>query len=227
MSQRDEDSAQAVPAQPGRKRDPSRDAQILDATLEVLAEVGSAGITMDMVAARAGAGKATLYRRWASKEEMVIDAVAHMKRKQVDRERLPDTGTLRGDFLALFKPESLEERERKLKVMTGFSSVLSQNQELADAASAAVVQPWADVYLKLMRRAVERGEISASADLETLAQVIPSMAAYRTLIQRKPFELAFLLSMLDGVLLPALRKQADAPEPRRPSKPGARKRANS
>ncbi|WP_437965905.1 TetR/AcrR family transcriptional regulator [Sorangium sp. So ce260] len=206
------DDIDVGPAQPGRKRDPSRDAKILDATLEVLAEVGAAGLTMDIVAARAGAGKATIYRRWTSKTELVIDAVAHMKRNQVDLEHLPDTGTLRGDLLGLFKPQSIEEGERKLKIMTGLASLLSQDQALAEAANAAVVQPWAEAHFALMQRAVERGEISASADIGTLSQVIPSMAAYRTLVQRKPIDLAFLVSMVDGVVVPALRRQlAEAP----------------
>jgi AcrR family transcriptional regulator len=212
MTQNDDDFVEVEPAQPGRKRDHSRDAEILDATLEVLAEVGAARLTMDMVAARAGAGKATIYRRWTSKAELVIDAVAQMKRNQVDLERLPDTGTLRGDLLGLFKPQSIEEGERKLKIMTGLASLLSQDQALADPANTAVVQPWAEAHFALMQRAVERGEISASADIGTLSQVIPSMAAYRTLVQRKPIDLAFLTSMVDGVIVPALRSQPpDAP----------------
>ena len=56
-----------------------------------------------------------------------------------------------------------------------------------------------------MQRAIKRGEIPASADVNTLPLVIPSMAAYRSLVQRKPFELAFLVSMVDVVVLPALR----------------------
>ena len=63
----------------------------------MLAETGYDGMTIDMVAARAKAGKATLYRRWASKAELVLDAVACMKSSDVDLDRLPDTGTLRGD----------------------------------------------------------------------------------------------------------------------------------
>ncbi|OJH35938.1 TetR/AcrR family transcriptional regulator [Cystobacter ferrugineus] len=207
MTQNDDDAVAVEPAQPGRKRDHSRDAKILDATLDVLAEVGAAGLTMDLVAARAGAGKATIYRRWTSKTELVIDAVAHMKRNQVDLKHLPDTGTLRGDLLGLFKPQSIEESERKLKIMTGLASLLSQDQALAEAANAAVVQPWAEAHFALMRRAVERGEISASADIDTLSQVIATMGAYRALVQRKPFDLAFLVSMVDGVILPALRRQ--------------------
>jgi AcrR family transcriptional regulator len=212
MIQNDADSAEIEPAQLGRKRDHSRDAKILDATLEVLVEVGAAALTMDMVAARAGAGKATIYRRWASKADLVVDAVTHMKRNQIDLERLPDTGTLRGDLLGLFKPHSIEEGERKLKIMTGLASLLSQDQALADAANAAVVQPWAEAHFALMQRAALRGEISASADIGTLSQVVPSMAAYRTLVQRKPIDLAFLVSIIDGVIVPALRNQpSDAP----------------
>lgn len=225
MAQREGDSGEVAPAPTGRKRDPSRDATILEATLDVLAEVGATGMTMDMVAARAGAGKATIYRRWTSKEELVLDAIAHMKRLQVDLERLPDTGTLRGDLLGLFKPQSLEERERRLKIMNGLASLLAQDPTLADAANAAVVQPWADAHLALMRRAVERGEISARADIDTLSRLIPSMAAYRTLVERKPIDLAFLMTMVDGVVVPALRAtRSDAPPGsprRRPDPPAA------
>ncbi len=194
------------PTQLGRKRDHSRDATILEATLEVLAEVGATGLTMDLVAARAGAGKATIYRRWPSKTELFIDAIAHLKRIQVDPEALPDTGTLREDLLGLFKPQSIEETEHRLKIMAGLASLISQDQVLAEAANAAVVHPWAEAHFALMRRAVERGEIAADADIATVSQVLPSMAAYRTLVQRQPFDQDFLVSMVDGVILPALRR---------------------
>lgn len=193
------------PARPGRKRDHSRDPEILDAALEVLAEVGYDGLTMDMVATRAKAGKATLYRRWPSKEEMILDAVTRMKRGQVDLDRLPDTGTLRGDLFGLSKPQSVEEQGHRLKVMAGLSSMLSKHQSLAEAGNAAIVEPWADAHRVLIQRAVDRGEVSAAADVETASQIIPSMAAYRSLIQRKPFAREFLVSLVDGVLLPALR----------------------
>ena len=200
------DAVTLEPTPLGRKRDHSRNASILDATLEVLAEVGLAGLTMDLVAARAGAGKATIYRRWTSKTELVIDALEHLKRIQVDLEHLPDTGTLRGDLLGLFKPPSLEDTTRQLKSMAGLASLISQDQALAEAANAAVIEPWATAHLTLMRRAAQRGEIAADADLETLSKVLPAMAAYRSLVQRQPFDLEFLLSMVDGVILPALRR---------------------
>lgn len=189
----------------GRKRDHTRDNAILDATLDVLAEVGYGGMTVDMVAARASAGKATIYRRWSSKEDLILGAVARMKSQQVDLEHLPDTGSLRGDLLALFKPQSIEEGEHKLKVMAGLASMLTEHQGLAEAVNSAIVEPWAIAHRIFMERAIERGEISSAADIETASRVIPSMAAYRALIQRKPFEKEFLVTLIDGVLLPALR----------------------
>lgn len=188
----------------GRKRDPALDTAILEAAIEVVAEVGYERMTMDMVALQARAGKAAAYRRWKSKADLIIDAVAHLKRTQVDLDALPDTGTLRGDLLGLFKPSTAHEGERKMRVMAGLASVLSQHPELAEAGNSAIVEPWADANLRLMERAVARGEARADADIVAAAQVMPSMAAYRALIQRKPFELRFLTGVIDGVLLPAL-----------------------
>ncbi len=189
----------------GRKRDHTRDAVILDAALEVVAEVGYAGMTMDMVAVRAKAGKATVYRRWSSKEELVLDAVARMKRSQVDLGRLPDTGTLRGDLVALIKPQSIAEGQHRLKVMAGLTSMLSHDPGLAEAVNTVVNEPWVDAYRVFFQRAIGRGEIGIPTELEMLLQVVPSMAAFRVLIQRKPVDRDFLVSLIDGVLLPALR----------------------
>jgi len=196
------------PVQLGRKRDHTRDADILDAAIAVLAEIGYDRMTMDMVALRAKAGKATMYRRWPSKAELVLEAIAHMKGNQVDHDDLPTTGNLRDDLLALFKPQSFEDEQLKMRAMAGLSSMLSQHREFADAANAAIVEPWAAVNRLLISRAIERGEVAAVVDVDTLAQVIPSMSAYRTLILRKPLDRAFLTSMIDAVLLPALRNPA-------------------
>jgi len=188
----------------GRKRDATRDAAILEAAIDTLGEVGFERMTMDMVALRAGAGKATVYRRWVSKEALVLDAVAQMKREQVDLGNLPDTGTLRGDMLALFKPSTVEESERKLRALAGLSALLAQDASLSGAASNAIVEPWVAANRAILRTALTRGEIAADAPVETMATIIPSLAAYRSLIERKPFDRDFLLEMLDRVLLPAL-----------------------
>jgi AcrR family transcriptional regulator len=186
----------------GRKRDHTRDPEILDAALDVLAETGYERMTIDMVAARAKAGKATLYRRWASKGELVIEAVACMK--QIDPAAVPDTGTLRGDLIAMIKPHALHDAEKKLRIMGGITSMLSRDPELADAAFAAIVEPRASVNRMLLQRAIDRGEIAADTDIELISMVSQSMATYRTIMLRKPVDRAFLISVIDGVLMPAL-----------------------
>ena len=186
----------------GRKRDHTRDPEILAAAIDVLAETGFDGMTIDMVAARAKAGKATLYRRWPSKADLVLDAVACMKAEIVPAV-VPDTGTLRGDLIALIKPHSIEEGAKKLQVMAGLVSMLSQSPELAEAANAAIVEPRVALNRLLLQRAIDRGEISPDCDVDAIAMLMPAIAAFRTVVQRKPMDREFLVSLIDGVVLPA------------------------
>ena len=187
----------------GRPLDVTRDADILDAALDVLAEVGYDGMTIDMVAARAKAGKATLYRRWPSKTELVIDAVACMKNSDVDFDNLPDTGTLRGDFIALMKTPTIKDATQKMRVMSGLVSLISRNPELAEAARAAVIAPRAELNRRLLQRAIDRGEISKDVDIPFIASISPSMVTYRTIMLGKPVDREFLIKILDKVVLPA------------------------
>jgi AcrR family transcriptional regulator len=188
----------------GRKRDHSRDGDILDAALEVLAETGYDGMTIDMVAARAKAGKATLYRRWESKAELVIDAVACMKKTDLDVENLPDTGTLRGDLIGMIKTLTIQEGERKLRVMSGLASLISRSPELAETARAAIIEPRLALNRTLMQRARDRGEIPADANIELAAMIAPAMISYRVLMLGTPSNREFMVSLIDTVILPAL-----------------------
>lgn len=204
MSQPSPEPGTADLPRPGRKQDHSRDRPILEAALDVLAETGYDGMTIEAVAARAKAGRATLYRRWPSKDELVVEAVACMKATDVDADHLPDTGTLRGDLLALIRPRSIEDAERKLKVMAGLVSMLSRAPQLAEMANRAIVEPRAAAHRVLILRAVDRGEIAAGCDVDALALIIPSMAAYRVLMMQLPVDREFLVSLIDNVLLPAV-----------------------
>jgi len=188
----------------GRKRDHTRDPDILEAALDVLAETGYDGMTMELVAARAKAGKATLYRRWPSKGELVIDAIACMKRGDFDRNNLPDTGTLRGDLVAMIKPHAVEDGTRKTRIMAGLMSMISRSPELAEAARAAIVEPRAYANRFLLQRAIDRGEIPADCDIDNLALLGQSMAIYRVLVLQKPVNREFVVQLIDGVILPAV-----------------------
>ena len=187
----------------GRKRDHSRDAAILDAALAVLAESGYDGMTIDMVAARAGAARATVYRRWATKEDLVLAAVARLSAADTGLGQLPDTGTFRGDVIAMFVPEAAGDQQLRLQVMTALLSLSKTGRRLADAATRAGVGPWIEANRVLMQRAIDRGEFPA-ADVATLARVIPMMCISRA-VQHEPITREFSLALLDGVIIPALR----------------------
>ena len=188
----------------GRPLDLSRDADILDAALDVLAEEGFDGMTIDMVAARAKAGKATLYRRWPSKTELVIDAVACMKNSDINLDDLPDTGTLRGDLIAMMKPAPIRDATHKMRVMAGLVSLIARNPELAEAARAAVIAPRAEINRRFLQRAIDRGEIPADIDIPLIAMISPSMVTYRTMMLGKPVDRDYLIGILDKIILPSV-----------------------
>ena len=203
------DSSKSSPAL-GRKRDPTLDACIIGSAIDVLAEAGFDCMTMDMVAARAKSGKATVYRRWASKAELVRDALIEMSRTSVELDNLPDTGSLRGDLLAVLKPYSTDHGEKKFRVLAGLGSFFTEHREAAEEATAGIFEPWTAVNRALMQRAIERGELAENADIETACEVIISMTSYRTLTQSKPFGKEQYAALLDNILLPALRNPKPA-----------------
>ncbi len=188
----------------GRKRDPSRDSEILKATLDLLADVGFESLTTDMVASHAKVSKGTMYRRWASKAELIVEAVAYMKKGLVDLDDLPNTGSIRSDIRSLFKKQPAEETDRKMRIVAGLVSMLSRNQNLADAVNEALTSPWVAAHRIIIKRAMERGEISTEVKIDIVSQIIPSMASYRSLVLQKPFDKEFLVQLVDDVLLPIL-----------------------
>ena len=183
----------------------------------MLAETGYDGMTIDMVAARAKAGKATLYRRWASKSELVLDAVACMKSTDVDLASPPDTGTLRGDLVALVKTPTIRESERKLKVMAGIVSMIARDPELAAAAQEALVEPRAAANRIIFQRAIDRGEILSDVDIDRLCLIGPALVAYRTLMLRKPVDREFMIGNIDRIILPAAGVRSPPPADTRAS----------
>ncbi|MDT8911976.1 TetR/AcrR family transcriptional regulator [Amycolatopsis sp. PS_44_ISF1] len=205
------------PAKAGRRRDHARDAVILDAALEVLAETGYEGMTIDLVAARAGMARATVYRRWASKTDLVLAAAARLSATDADPDRLPDTGSYRDDAIAAFVPDGAGDQRLRLQVVSGLLAVARTDPRFAEAATLAGIEPWIELNRRLMRRAVDRGEFPPG-DIDTLAQVIPLLCLSRAL-QQKPITAEFSRTLLDGVIIPALRAGSrpaqDRPGPHR------------
>ena len=190
-------------SRPGRKRNERRDPEILDAALEILAEEGYEGMTLDAVAARAKAGKATLYRRWPSKAHLVHEAIVRMAQCDVDLDAAPDTGSLRGDIASLTRPGAFGEQ--RVKVIAGLVSMVgSERSGLGAVAFSASVAPWVAVNRLVLERAVRRGEIAASVDVDLLSRLVPSMCMYRVSVERVALDPAFIDGLINRVLLPAV-----------------------
>lgn len=199
----DNQAEERRPSRAGRKRDHARDAPILDAALQVLAETGYDGMTIDAVAARAGMARATVYRRWASKTDLVLAAAARLSATDADLDRLPDTGNYRDDAIAMFVPDTAEDQQIRLQVLTALLLTARADPRIAEAVTLAGIEPWIELNRVLMRRAVDRGEFPPG-DIDTLAQVIPLLCLSRAL-QQKPITAEFSRTLLDGVIIPALR----------------------
>ncbi|HEX2298123.1 MAG TPA: TetR/AcrR family transcriptional regulator [Pseudonocardiaceae bacterium] len=153
----------------GRPRDASRDRALLDATLAVLAESGYGGLTTAAVAARAGVSTATLYRRWSSKEDLVIAAAsAHAPELATS----PDTGTLEGDLRALLQDKATALTGESGRLMRALIGEAAHNTALAEALTTAFLTPVRRRVGEITERAVHRGEIPPVEDADLLGDLV-------------------------------------------------------
>jgi AcrR family transcriptional regulator len=188
-------------SRPGRKRDRSRDDAILQAALDVLAETGYERMTTEMVATSAGASKATMYRRWPSKAELVVEAVESLRDEPATA--VPDTGTLAGDLAALLETPQSPSAARKFQVMTGLLPLLPRDPGLAGAVQRQIVRPRTAAIRAVLQHAQQRGEIDARRDLDTLALAVAAMTTYRLIVTGEQVDRQFLASLVREVLAPA------------------------
>ncbi|MGO9140193.1 MAG: TetR/AcrR family transcriptional regulator, partial [Streptosporangiaceae bacterium] len=147
------------PARRGRPRSEQADRAILQAATEILAERGLGGMSIEEVAARAGVGKATIYRRWSSRGTLALDAfLAEFQGQQPS----PDTGTLRGDLLAALRAWIRSVTQTSAGAMlAGLIAEAQQDPKLAEAWRERVVERLRAQHKLMLERAVGRGEISA------------------------------------------------------------------
>lgn len=174
MAIREED----VRVRPGRPRDPACDAAILQATLDLFAEDGYSGVSIDGVAARAGVGKATIYRRYASKAELVVEAVrcgAHVD------DLLPDSGDLRADLTSMMQPLIDRLRGEDAKLLVTFAGERLRHPELADQFNSSVIGRKREHLRDLVASAVARGELPADTDVELVAELPPALIWHHAL----------------------------------------------
>jgi AcrR family transcriptional regulator len=189
----------------GRPFDRSGDSVILQVTLDLLAERDYERVSLDDVAARTGKAKTTLYRRWATKEDLVVAAILSAGRPP-EAERLPDLGSLRSDLLAVVESQWLGGADRRLAVFLSLAPAARTSTRLAETIRSEVSEPYVEIYRRLLQRAVDRGEVAVrfAPRIATLAEVVPAMSTNRLGAGSGPVPRQFFVSVIDDVVLAAL-----------------------
>jgi AcrR family transcriptional regulator len=173
-----EDASPARP--PGRPRSAEADEAILRAALDLLAAEGYRALTMEGVRERSGVGKATLYRRYGSKEELVRAAIVHLNS---DIPMPQDTGSLAGDFAATAqKILAGAARTGALALMPRLLSEVAGDPEMHALFSEHLVEPRRRVVRGIVERAKARGEIRSDVDPELAVDLMVGPFIYRLII---------------------------------------------
>jgi AcrR family transcriptional regulator len=170
------------PCRSGRPRDPSRDAAIVDATLALLAEGGFGALTMEAVALRAGVGKATVYRRWPSKEQLVVDALATLVEPP---EPVAGAG-VRDQLVALLATVARRSGSRASRIFPRLVSDAVDNPELMRRYREQVLDPRRQRFVAVLQQGVAEGIVRSDVDLEHAVDLLVGPMAYRNLVRTDP-----------------------------------------
>lgn len=187
----------------------SRRNAILEATLALVVEVGYDRTTMDSVAARAGVGKATIYRWWAGKPELVIDAVHHRSRRETVE---ADHGSLRADLRHLVD-DLIAVVRAEAPVMLGVGVALHQHPELAHAMRSTLTVEEQHRMARVVARAIARGELPDGPMPVLAYEIAPSLIFSRLLLTGLALDQAFATAIVEEVLLPMLSGQHHGADP--------------
>jgi len=176
-----------------------REQEILDATLQVLGDVGYDRLTMDAVATRAKASKATLYRRWNGKVSLVIDALLSVK----STPDLPDTGTLRGDLIASFCGMGGLTDEQSVATFASVITAIHRDQDFAAAFRREVIGPKSQLARTVFERARDRGELAEGVDIDLIAPALAGIVLHRMYVMGEMPDEALITRVIDQIILPA------------------------
>ena len=179
-----------------------RELEVLEATLDVLADVGYDRLTMDAVATRAKASKATLYRRWNNKVSLVIDALLITK----GAPEVPDTGSLRGDLLAVYCGFHGQAGLMDPKAVATFSSVitaLGRDAEFAAAFREHVIGPKIAVSEAIYANAKARGEVREDLDVSLFGPSLAGICLHRVFMLGEIPDQDLITRIIDQIIVPA------------------------
>jgi AcrR family transcriptional regulator len=178
-----------------------REDEILDATVELLMEVGYDRLTMDSVARKARASKATLYRRWETKASLVVEAL--VRAKSAPHVEVHDTGSLRSDLLQTFcGGEGLSGAATG--VMGAVITAVSTDPDFAEEFRAKFIAPKIAISQGIYERARERGEIGTDVDIDVIAPALAGILMHRAFMLGDPPDDATIERVVDHVILPAV-----------------------
>jgi AcrR family transcriptional regulator len=184
---------------PGRPRSEKARNAILHATAELLLGPGLAGVSMDAVAERAGVSKATIYRWWPTKEALALDTLY----EESARNRPPrrDTGTVRGDLLALLQPWARLVSSRPYgRVIAALITKAQTDPAFAEQYRARFVEPRRDEARAVFARAIDRGELSPDTKVEVGLDLLYGPLYHRLLHGHAPLDDAFVRDVVDTTL---------------------------
>lgn len=188
-----------------------REEQVLDAAFELLLEVGYDRFTLDAAARRARASKATLYRRWESKQRLVLDAL--VRAKQAPPVDPPDTGSLRDDLLAAFcGPRGMAGHATG--ILGAVVTAVATDEEFARLFREEFIAPKVALSLRMFERAQERGEIPPGLDLELIGPALPGIVMHRAFLLGLPPDNDTVERIVDHIILPAVGYDASGTSPR-------------
>jgi AcrR family transcriptional regulator len=199
-----------APAEPTRRRrrGPQLEAALLDAAWEELAEVGYARLTMESVAARAQTGIAVLYRRWANKDELVLAAIENYGR--VHPVELPDTGTLRGDLIAVLTSFSKARAGFiAIAATSAFSGLLADTGLTPVQVREKLIGEQPSRRDAIYERAHERGEIDLDRIPEDVLSMPVDLVRHDLLMNLKPLKRARIEAIVDDLFLPLAARSVE------------------
>ena len=175
-------------ARPGRQRSEAADQAILSATLDELAESGYAGFTVAAVIHRSGVSSATLYRRWTTKEDLVVAALASLHAEPV----AIDTGSFEGDVTALVRALAKIMAVRRDDLAGVLAGELRRDSALRDAVDAKFLAPRLALLAGILDRAEARGELTAPPSADVAWSLISGPMYHRAYVRAEPLTPAFL-----------------------------------
>jgi len=182
----------------GRPREARADRAIITAALELMAEHGVQALRVDDVARRAGVGKATIYRRYRSKDQLVTEAVGALVNQEIE---IPDSGSTREDLLVLMR-EAVELYSGALasKLMPGIVDEMGRNGELAAIARDRFLTRRRTALRAVFERGMKRGDLRRDLDVEFALDVLAGPLFYRLLITGGPIDEGLAQAVVELIL---------------------------